>query len=738
MNKIYKFKSFFTLVLLLGSSLVIKAQNIDHWEMVVAADDTWHYFPGDSEPQANWADNDFDTSIWPSGPGGIGYGDGDDGTPISPVPSVYIRKNFNLIDTSIISWAILHVDYDDAFVAYLNGHEIARANIGTFGDRPSNRTYATEPHEAQIHTGGIPDRFIIKNDSLKKHIIEGENVLALQIHNSDANSSDLSSTTFFSVGIVDASSTYRQVPDWFNDPLSEKSNIPLVIIETNGQTIVDEPKITAWMKIVDNGVGKFNSCFDEATDYDGYIGIEIRGQSSQMFPKKSFSVETRNETGDGINVSLLGMPSEEDWVLYAPYSDKTMLRNALSYHLGRKMGDWQPRYKFCEVYLNGSYHGVYMLIEKIKRDGDRVDINKLKPDEISGDNLTGGYILKVDKIHDLSSDEYFYTHPVNSYHNARNYAFTYVYPKFDDIAEEQKTYIFDYLLNLENTLNGSSFSDPENGFRKYMDINSFVDFQLINELTNNVDGYRYSTYFYKKKDSNGGKLFAGPLWDFNLGFGNVDYAPINLATDEWLYPNYGPNEGYPMHWWSRLMEDADYQNSFASRWGELREGSFKTDSIMEYLTDTIAYLGDAIDRNFNRWPILGEYVWPNYFIGDTYQQEIDYLKTWIANRLDWMDANISFATDIFEQGKQENRVMVFPNPINELINIQFSIKHMGKIKIEIVNMQGKKVFVYDYSPYFEGKQTIKLKKPKLAPAYYLLNIRQKDQIIGVRKLLINN
>ena len=186
-----------------------------------------------------------------------------------------------------------------------------------------------------------------------------------------------------------------------------------------------------------------------------------------------------------------------------------MLRNAITYELGRKMGPaWQPRYKWCEVYLNGSYIGVYMLIEKIKRDANRVDINKLKPDEISGDNLTGGYIVKADKIADLTSAEYFYTYPTNRYYTARNYAFTYVYPKYNEIVSQQNTYIKNYLTTLENTLNGSSFKDPVNGYRKYMDLNSFVDFQIINELANNVDGYHYSTFFYKKKDSDGGKLFA--------------------------------------------------------------------------------------------------------------------------------------------------------------------------------------------------------------------------------------
>jgi hypothetical protein len=276
---------------LLVSFKPVHSQNIDHWEMVVAASDIWHYFPGTSEPPANWLDTDFDAGTWPSGQGGIGYGDGDDGTTINPVTSVYLRIKFTLADTSNISWAILHVDYDDAFVAYLNGNEIARANIGTPGVKPLHNSLALSDHEAHMSTGGIPERFIIQKDMLKKFIVDGENVLAVQAHNFSATSSDLSSTTFFTVGIENPGLTYRQVPDWFDDPRDEKSNLPLLIIDTKGQTIPDEPKISANLKVVDNGPGQLNGILDDATDYEGNMGIEIRGQSSQMFPKKCFGVE---------------------------------------------------------------------------------------------------------------------------------------------------------------------------------------------------------------------------------------------------------------------------------------------------------------------------------------------------------------------------------------------------------------------------------------------------------------
>lgn len=177
-----------------------------------------------------------------------------------------------------------------------------------------------------------------------------------------------------------------------------ESNLPIVLINTNGETIVDDPKIMGDMAIIDNGPGVMNSIKDTPNDYNGKIGIEIRGSSSQMFPKKQYGIELWDEEGEGIDASILGMPEEEDWVLFAPYNDKALIRDALAYKLGRDMGQYASRQRFCEVLLNGEYMGVFVFFEKVKRDGERVDIAKLDPDEVNGDDLTGGYIFKIDKF----------------------------------------------------------------------------------------------------------------------------------------------------------------------------------------------------------------------------------------------------------------------------------------------------------------------------------------------------
>jgi hypothetical protein len=724
---------FFILILL---SLKSFSQDPQHWENLIDAADTWKYIIPSSELPANWTDPDFDDSSWLSGPGGIGYGDGDDRTtvPVGTI-SVFMRKNFTLADASELVSAFLYVDYDDGFVAYLNGTEIARANIGTVGVIPPYNALADKIVEPSAASGGLPYSYPVDSAKLVSSLKYGNNVLALQFHNQAATSSDLSSTTYFIAGFSNSSGIFRSPPYWFNTPVSGNSLLPLIVIDTWGGAILNEPKIDAWIKIINKGAGQINNINDPATDFEGNIGIEIRGQSSQMFPKKGYGFQTRNVLKGDSAISLLGMPAENDWILSAPYSDKTMMRNPLTYYLGNQMSRWQPRTRWCELYLNGNYMGVYFLVEKIKRDKKRVHIDHLYPNELAGDSLTGGYIVKVDKLDGLTTNDYFRATPSVSYKNARNYDFTYVYPKSDEIMPEQKTYIRVFLTQLENVLNGSNFKDPATGFRLYLDEMSFVEFQIIQELTNNVDGYRYSTFFYKDKNSNSGKLVAGPLWDFDLCYGNVDYSPRNLATNQWLYTNYGPNEGYPMHWWARLMEDPDYKNLVKWRYSILRRGPLNTDSIIDYLDLNQAYLGLAIDRNFQRWPILDQYVWPNPEVRNTYDNEMDFLKTWISNRLTWLDSQWLISLNTFSPVITNNNFLAYPNPFCNRINLKVNPVNLDNLVVDLYNLQGQKILSQTFQIYNTTVTELYIENINLPQGLYFLSAHQSGQIIANTKLI---
>ena len=624
------------ILLFLSLPFLSLSQNIDHWETVVFDNDSWKYLEGTYEPDTNWRKLTFNDASWLQGQGGVGYGDADDNTIINPVTSLYLRKTFAIIDTSEIAEAILHVDYDDAFVAYLNNVEIARSNIGTLGDHPLYNQGSIALHEAQMYQGGNPDQFIINTQLLNNILTQGNNILSVQVHNDNISSSDLTSRIFLSLGINTTSTNYLPTPTWFQPPLIfTTSNLPIVVINTNGQTIVDDPRIVCDMGIIDNGFGTINSINDPFNNYNGKISIEYRGSSSQTFPKKPYALETQDSIGNNNNVSLLGMPIENDWILYAPYSDKALMRNFLTFDLGRKMGHYAPRTVYCELVINGDYKGIYILMEKIKRDKDRVDIAKLDTDDLAGDSLTGGYIIKVDKYTGTGGVDWLSDFPNIS---GGSLYIQYHYPEATALQPQQLNYIEQYVDSFEYALNGLNFADTSIGYAKYIDINSFIDFYIINEISKNIDGYRLSTYMHKDKQSKGGKLTMGPFWDFNLAFGNADYCNGGITSGWEVNGGCGGNNPF---WFERLLDDTIYENKLKCRWEYLREKSFHQDSLFNFIDSMALYLNDAQQRNFQQWPSLGTYVWPNFYVGNTYQDELIFFKTWIGDRLLWIDNNLS-------------------------------------------------------------------------------------------------
>jgi hypothetical protein len=333
---------------------------VDHWETVIYSNANWKYFVGTSEPLNTWRTIGFNDSTWQNGVGGIGYGDEDDSTIIPATTSLYLRKTFTLTNFNNIELAIFNIDYDDSFVAFINDVEVARSNIGSVGDHPTFDQTTPNLHEATMYQGGNPEYFYINNQILTNTLVSGDNVLAVQVHNESITSSDMSSNCFLSFGIINSSITYGNPPSWFSPPeYFESSNLPIVMINTLGQTIVNDPRIVCDMGIIYNGEGAINYLSDPFKEYDGKISIEIRGSSSQSFPKKSYGLETQDSLGENSNVKLLGMPKENDWILYAPYSDKSLMRNVLTYKLGNDIGRYAPRTRFCELFINNDYKGVY-------------------------------------------------------------------------------------------------------------------------------------------------------------------------------------------------------------------------------------------------------------------------------------------------------------------------------------------------------------------------------------------
>ncbi|MBE9510547.1 MAG: CotH kinase family protein [Bacteroidetes bacterium] len=687
------------LVFLLWGQLTAQEYLVDHCETVVYDYQIWRYFVATYEPDTTWRYLSFNDDSWLQGQGGIGYGDDDDRTDISDVPdfepplSLYMRKKFEIVDTAKISQLILNVDYDDAFVAYINNIEIARANIGIFGDHPAYNQTSYEYREAQMYQGLDPEYFTFST-KIKDVLVEGENILAVQVHNFNNTSSDMTSRVFLSVGINDTNTYYGETPTWFQPPVAfTSSSLPILFISTQGLPIVDDSRIFVNMAIIDNGPGQRNNINDPFNGYEGKINIELRGSSTLWFPKKSYLFETQDNEGQNNNVPLLSMAEENDWILYAPFSDKSLIRNVLTYELGNKMGNWVPHTRFCELVLNGSYQGVYILMEKIKRDKNRVDIAKLKSTDIAGDDVTGGYIIRIDKTDqpDISGWTS-YPDPAPPYADYSPLFFQYYYPKGKDIIPEQEAYIQEFMLEFETAMNSSNFKDPVYGYIKYLDVNSFIDHFIVRELAKEIDSYKFSTFMYKKKDSNGGKLYIGPVWDFNLGYGNVDYGSSERAweTDGWIYDKWGR-----IYWWRRLFEDASVLNLLKCRWEFLRQGAFHNDSIQMIFDSLEVYLDEAQERNFNKWKVLGNYIWPNYFVGDTWQEEMSYLNIWVLNRLSWMDTNMPGICDSSGINSITNReyINVYPNPFSDNITFRIRSPEEGILNVRIFDLLGREVQV---------------------------------------------
>jgi hypothetical protein len=424
------------------------------------------------------------------------------------------------------------------------------------------------------------------------------------------------------------------------------SNLPLVIINTFGQMVTKERPITASLRVI--GSDQRRSTLTGTNAFDGHCELKLHGFSSLRAPKRSLTVKLRETDGQHAPASILGMPKDSDWVLYAPYSDKTMIRDVLAYELSNQMGRYAARTRFVELFLNRSgdrvgardYVGVYVLEEKIRRGKDRVNVQKLKPEDDSEPNVTGGYIIKRDhatspmdmpfgffsqgRMPPSSSSE------ESGFTTGRGLHLFYVYPKEKEITAAQKAYLTRYMTQFERALYGPNFRSLDDGYAKYLDVDSFIDQFWIVELSKNVDGFRYSCYMSKDR---GGKLRLEPIWDWNLSFGNANYHQ-GWTPEEWYWRLLRESE---VSWIKRLSQDPEFIQRLTDRWADLRKGVFAPKNILGKVDQFAAQLAEAQVRNFRRWPILGQSINPNWYVGDSYQDEVEWMKNWIQERIAWID-----------------------------------------------------------------------------------------------------
>jgi beta-glucanase (GH16 family) len=338
--------------------------------------------------------------------------------------------------------------------------------------------------------------------------------------------------------------------------------------------------------------------------------IEIKGRGNStwgLHPKKPYQMKFSSKE------EFLGMPEDKKWIFLAEHSDKTMLRNTTVFEMGYISNlDWTPQSEFSEIYLNNQYQGTYNITQKVEETNRRVAITN------------DGFLLEIDQPHRLGpGDVYFSTDQFN--------VIAIKEPNIEQVDENglsfnqdpRYIYVKNFVNEFENVLFSSNFTNPLSGYAAYIDVDSFVDWFLINEIIKNVDARWYSSIYFHLIP--GDKIKMGPLWDHDLGFGNTDYADSQYTNGWWIQQNY---------WINRLLDDPNFVSKVKTRFDFFRNNE-------QYILNKIdAYaerLQWAQQENDDRWQTLGQYVWPNSVVFQTYQEEVNHMKQWYQTRMNWLD-----------------------------------------------------------------------------------------------------
>jgi hypothetical protein len=381
-------------------------------------------------------------------------------------------------------------------------------------------------------------------------------------------------------------------------------------------------------------------------------GFHVRGQSSANFAKTPYRLELRDNEDKDAKYPLLSMPADGDWVLLSPYPDKALIRNALAYGLGEAIGLKVPRYAFVEVYLNldktpvsaDDYQGVYLLAERLEIDKDRLNIKKLKEDDLTEPNITGGYLMQFNM---MAAEA-----PL-----VRGNGWSDLELKDpDDLQTQQLTWITNYIQKVHNSIHSANPSNPQTGYPAYIDVDSFVNYIIHNELAREADAYMRSTFIYKDRDQ---KLMAGPLWDYDLAYDCYTsmggWGGWQMSTIEgWQYqPMFGGMGSTTCDWYYTLMQDASFQSKVGARWQELRRGPLSDAQLTARVAALSTPLTNAAKRNFQKWNILNTANVGGFGTQttQTWEEQVEIVKNFLLQRAAWIDTQWqSTATPTYTSG----------------------------------------------------------------------------------------
>lgn len=722
MKKTISIQIFLVFIFIISQEIKSQVQYISSYKT------PYKYYTSQSEPDPGWFLPGYNDSSWPSDTGKIGYGDSDNDINVDPKnQSLYLRYDFNLSDKGTFKIMSFLADYDDGYIAYLNGKEIVRVNVDEKLKYPAYNDLSNRSHDREMTQQNPVLAWYIDSTILDTCLVTGKNIIAVQVLNDSIGGSDI----HFKLDVFDITKNYYTIyTNYYRYKRQidlDSTKLPIVLIETDEYGIkYKRIETIAHMGIIQGSEGNYNKPSDSCNIYYGPVEIEVRGESSSAFPKRSYDFELQDSYGIDTNVALLGMPRENDWILQGPWADKSQFRNAMIYELARRTGHWAARTRFCEVILNGQYVGLYTLMEKIKKDNNRIDIATLNPDEISGDDLTGGYIFKHDK-------------PNSS-------VIQISYPSESNLQPGQETYIKGYYSKYKGVLKSNKGLDPTEGYRKYIDGSTLIDYVIITEFAKNCDSYAMSSYMYKDKDDNDPRIKFGPIWDYDLAFGNSPWQEGDLF-EGWQF-EYSIN-----HWFEikRLFEDTVLVNQFKSRWIELHDAFLNTTSVIAMIDSLVNVLAEPIARNYQVWPVIDKYVFQSFwpFNVSTYEEEISYMKTWLTQRVNWINNNIAdlyYPVTVYPSGiePQTNNISIanlhaFPNPFYRELKINISLPCNGNLKIQIINIDGQVVSNFIDNYMIQGEYQFTWSENSNLPAgIYILEASVDNKYIGHLKLVKAN
>lgn len=432
------------------------------------------------------------------------------------------------------------------------------------------------------------------------------------------------------------------------------THLPLVMIDTAGKEIPGRPffnaegervypsdVITAHLQIIDNQ-GE-NNHVDSPAAVSSTITIRMRGNSSRAFDKPGYAIKLITEAGKNNPQQIMGMDAHHDWVLHGPFIDKTLMRNYMWYNIAGEIMDYAPNVRFCEVMLNGEYQGVYVMTESITA-GEQ---GRLKLSVSKKDNSFTGYLLRLDRgsntdIKNIST--------FSIYSMKTKQLINIEYPGAANLTPALAESIRQDFSSFEKALYSYDFDSKEYGYKKHIDALSFADYFIINEFACNYDAGIFSTYIYKDID----KKFRMCIWDFNSACDN--YQEVKIESDRFQLHN--------SLWFYMLTKDEDFTDLIISRYRDLRRTYLSDDYLNAYIDDCIAYLGDAIDRNFERWgyTFLPQYdaLTPPERNLHSYDEAIAQIKSFLKARGEWMDANI----EILRQYSEDSKIKIFSEAAN--------------------------------------------------------------------------